>query len=446
MLADQFHICKKEDEEVDELFSSRATIDSYRQSNSNEITRQVLVDSLNHHTYHHHNLQTNSIDRRITSTTMPTCFDTSALSLTLVPSAAAAAAAAVVAHNAQQHNPHIHHHHHHQQQQQNQYPHEAHLAAGSLSPPQQSASNFAASGRAAIRYYQPLMDVSYTTPLAHHHHHSMAFNANLNQKRESVITFSSNNSNNTHSNNQNRNAKSLGYTSHEQLLSGGDNNQLGDNNRNSKEQQPLALIREERSSTGHGSLKLKSDLIVIDGVPFTLEQIVCICQVLQKCDLNKLEKFIYSFPPDTKLAKNELILRARTIAAFYSGNYKLVYDLLENNHFSVKYHQELQNLWNNAHYKEHEMKRGHPPGAVEKYRIRKKYQFPRTIWDGEEYVYCFKEKNRRILKEFYQKCNLPTQEDKIKLANQTQLTVVQSKYSLLLVVSSHVVTCEFISI
>ena len=40
-------------------------------------------------------------------------------------------------------------------------------------------------------------------------------------------------------------------------------------------------------------------------------------------------------------------------------------------------------------------------GAVDKYRLRRKYPLPRTIWDGEETVYCFKEKSRNSLKEMY---------------------------------------------
>ena len=40
-------------------------------------------------------------------------------------------------------------------------------------------------------------------------------------------------------------------------------------------------------------------------------------------------------------------------------------------------------------------------GAVDKYRLRRKYPLPRTIWDGEETVYCFKEKSRNSLKECY---------------------------------------------
>ena len=40
-------------------------------------------------------------------------------------------------------------------------------------------------------------------------------------------------------------------------------------------------------------------------------------------------------------------------------------------------------------------------GAVDKYRLRRKFPLPRTIWDGEETVYCFKEKSRNSLKETY---------------------------------------------
>lgn len=43
-----------------------------------------------------------------------------------------------------------------------------------------------------------------------------------------------------------------------------------------------------------------------------------------------------------------------------------------------------------AHYTEAEKLRGRPLGAVGKYRVRRKFPLPRTIWDGEETSYCFK--------------------------------------------------------
>ncbi len=74
-------------------------------------------------------------------------------------------------------------------------------------------------------------------------------------------------------------------------------------------------------------------------------------------------------------------------------------------------------LWMKAHYIEAEKLRGEkfkfnvtryfyllgkslltgrPLGAVGKYRIRRKFPLPRTIWDGEETSYCFKEKSRQV--------------------------------------------------
>lgn len=43
-----------------------------------------------------------------------------------------------------------------------------------------------------------------------------------------------------------------------------------------------------------------------------------------------------------------------------------------------------------AHYVEAEKLRGRPLGAVGKYRVRRKFPLPHTIWDGEETSYCFK--------------------------------------------------------
>ena len=65
------------------------------------------------------------------------------------------------------------------------------------------------------------------------------------------------------------------------------------------------------------------------------------------------------------------------------------------------------------------------PGAVDKYRLRRKYPLPRTIWDGEETVYCFKEKSRNSLKECYKHNRYPTPDEKRQLAKKTGLTLTQ---------------------
>ena len=53
-------------------------------------------------------------------------------------------------------------------------------------------------------------------------------------------------------------------------------------------------------------------------------------------------------------------------------------------------------MWLEAHYNEAEQMRGKALGPVDKYRIRKKFPFPRTIWDGEQKSHCFKVSLRRL--------------------------------------------------
>lgn len=98
---------------------------------------------------------------------------------------------------------------------------------------------------------------------------------------------------------------------------------------------------------------------------------------------------------------NELILIARANLEFDKCEFKNVYRILEENSFSSEHFTKLQKLWHEAHYKENERSRKRRLCAVDKYRIRKKFILPKTIWDGDEYVYCFKEKSRQALKDCY---------------------------------------------
>ena len=64
-------------------------------------------------------------------------------------------------------------------------------------------------------------------------------------------------------------------------------------------------------------------------------------------------------------------------------------------------------------------------GAVDKYRLRRKYPLPRTIWDGEETSYCFKEKSRQVLREWYNHNPYPSPREKRELSEATGLTTTQ---------------------
>jgi hypothetical protein len=62
---------------------------------------------------------------------------------------------------------------------------------------------------------------------------------------------------------------------------------------------------------------------------------------------------------------------------------------------------------------------------VGKYRVRRKFPLPRTIWDGEETSYCFKEKSRGVLREWYTHNPYPSPREKRELAEATGLTTTQ---------------------
>ncbi|XP_061725187.1 homeobox protein SIX6-like [Cydia pomonella] len=159
---------------------------------------------------------------------------------------------------------------------------------------------------------------------------------------------------------------------------------------------------------------------------FNFEQVQCVCEALQqKGDIEKLSEFLWSLPPSELLRGSETVLRARALVAYHRGAFQELYAILEAHAFPPKHHNALQTLWFKAHYKEAEKVRGRKLGAVDKYRLRKKYPLPKTIWDGEETVYCFKEKSRNALKECYYRNRYPTPDEKRALARKTGLTLTQ---------------------
>ncbi|VDN12867.1 unnamed protein product [Dibothriocephalus latus] len=140
-------------------------------------------------------------------------------------------------------------------------------------------------------------------------------------------------------------------------------------------------------------------------------------------DFERLRQFLDSLPPSSPIC--ESVLCARATLAFQEGNFSDLYAILEGNAFAPSNHQRLQALWLQAHYAEEEKIKGKPLGAVAKYRVRRKYPLPRTIWDGEETSYCFKEKSRAILRDWYTHNAYPSPRDKRELSELTGLTTTQ---------------------
>ena len=159
---------------------------------------------------------------------------------------------------------------------------------------------------------------------------------------------------------------------------------------------------------------------------FTQEQVACVCDVLQQSgEIERLGRFLWSLPACEHLHKNESVLKAKALVSFNRGNFKDLYRILESHNFSSHNHNRLQQLWLKAHYIEAEKLRGRPLGAVGKYRVRRKFPLPRTIWDGDETSYCFKEKSRNVLRDWYAHNPYPSPREKRELSEATGLTTTQ---------------------
>lgn len=163
---------------------------------------------------------------------------------------------------------------------------------------------------------------------------------------------------------------------------------------------------------------------------FSPEQVASVCETLEETgDIERLGRFLWSLPvaPGAceAINKHESILRARAVVAFHTGNFRDLYHILENHKFTKDSHGKLQAMWLEAHYQEAEKLRGRPLGPVDKYRVRKKFPLPRTIWDGEQKTHCFKERTRSLLREWYLQDPYPNPSKKRELAQATGLTPTQ---------------------
>ena len=183
-------------------------------------------------------------------------------------------------------------------------------------------------------------------------------------------------------------------------------------------------------STGQNANPISNSNLPIWPFQFAPDQIAKVCETLEESgDIERLGRFLWSMPTNSILWKSlnehETLLRARAIVAFHTGNFRELYHILEKHHFEKSSHAKLQALWLEAHYQEAEKLRGRPLGPVDKYRVRKKFPMPRTIWDGEQKTHCFKERTRSLLREWYLQDPYPNPAKKRELASATGLTPTQ---------------------
>lgn len=182
-------------------------------------------------------------------------------------------------------------------------------------------------------------------------------------------------------------------------------------------------------SNANGPL-VPAPIFALPTLSFSVSQVATVCETLEESgDIERLARFLWSLPvahPNIQeLNQSEAVLRARAIVAFHSGHFRELYAILERHKFTKDSHGKLQAMWLEAHYQEAEKLRGRPLGPVDKYRVRKKFPLPRTIWDGEQKTHCFKERTRSLLREWYLQDPYPNPGKKRELAAATGLTPTQ---------------------
>ncbi|CAD5224276.1 unnamed protein product [Bursaphelenchus okinawaensis] len=155
-----------------------------------------------------------------------------------------------------------------------------------------------------------------------------------------------------------------------------------------------------------------------------LDQIACICRSLYYTkDGDKLvDLFFKQDPYLLRLqSQSDMVQLAFFYSLYHSQQYDELFRSLETIKVDEKYYGHFTNLWYEGHYAQEQTKKPKALGPVEKYRLRKKFKPPLTISDGEEQIYSFTTRQRKILKDFYNKNKYPKPEDKQQIAQMTKL-------------------------
>ena len=84
---------------------------------------------------------------------------------------------------------------------------------------------------------------------------------------------------------------------------------------------------------------------------FTPHQVARVCETLEESgDVERLGRFLWSLPVNPSaceaLNKHESVIRARSLVAFHTGNFRDLYHILEHHKFTKESHPKLQvGLW-----------------------------------------------------------------------------------------------------
>ncbi|KAF7635260.1 Homeobox domain-containing protein, partial [Meloidogyne graminicola] len=90
------------------------------------------------------------------------------------------------------------------------------------------------------------------------------------------------------------------------------------------------------------------------------------------------------------------ILKSYLFTLYCTRQFEEFTKVIEKNSFERSHHQDLVNLWYLAKYDQEECIKVKKLVPVDKYRIRKKFPPPNSIWDGDELIYSFRKGVREV--------------------------------------------------
>ena len=124
------------------------------------------------------------------------------------------------------------------------------------------------------------------------------------------------------------------------------------------------------------------------------------------------------------IAENSAVITAREMLA--DGLFNEVIDFITHTPQPERLHEQFQEIWLQTIYQRaSKQRRGKILNAVDRYRLRKRFAFPSTIWNGDAARHLLKESARSTLQDFYDKNPYPTPEEKRELARQAKLSYSQ---------------------
>ncbi|KAI6200202.1 Six-type transcription factor 1/2b [Aphelenchoides besseyi] len=151
-------------------------------------------------------------------------------------------------------------------------------------------------------------------------------------------------------------------------------------------------------------------------------------QICEEVENTKDVELLISFLGKLNLTKHQqsdYVLKSLCVLHYHQDHFEKLYQVIQGHQFDTEYHKPLQDIWHEAHYREMKKSRSRELDPVTRYRVRKKHPFPPTIWDGESTSYCFRKRDRKVLKDAYMVNSMPSQNEKNILAQRTSLSVVQ---------------------